>query len=66
MANGEYNDVVILPDTYHQVVAAAEANAIIGSAPVHTPGVDTAVDEVRLITVINDDYDNDDYDDGDK
>ena len=59
MASGEDNDVVILPDTDHQVAAAAEANAIIGSAPVQTPVVDTSVDEVRLINVINDDDNND-------
>ena len=60
MPSGEDNDVVIFPETYHHVAAAAEANAIIGSAPVQTPGVDTAVDEVWLITMINDDDDNDD------
>ena len=66
MANGEDNDVVILPETYHQVVEAAEYNAIIGSAPVQNPGVDTAVDELQLITVIHDDDYNDDEDDGAK
>ena len=43
MDNGEDNDVVVLPETDHQVAAAAEANVIIGSAPVQTPGVDKAV-----------------------
>ena len=43
MASGEENDVVVLPETDHQVSGAAEANAIIGSAPVQTPGVDAAV-----------------------
>ena len=63
MASGEDNDLVILPETDHQVAAAAEANAIIGSAPVQTPGVDTSVDEVCLITVIIDDDNNDNNDD---
>ena len=66
MASGEDNDVVFLPETYHQVAEAAEANAIIGSAPVQTPGVYTVVDELQLITVINDDDDNDYGDDGGK
>ena len=63
MASGEDNDVVIMPEIDHQVAAAAEVNAITGSATVQTPGVDTAVDGVRLVTVINDDDDNDDDDD---
>ena len=63
MASGEDNDVVIMSEIYHQVASAAEANAIIGSSPVQTPGVDTTVDEVQLITVINDDDDNDDDND---
>ena len=66
MAIGEENDVVILPETDHQVAADAEGNAKIGYAPVKTPGVDTAVDEVRLIDVINYDDDNDYDDDGTK
>ena len=66
MASGEDNDVVIMPEIDHQVAAAAEVNAITGSATVQTPGVDTAVDGVRLVTVINDDDDNDDDDDGAK
>ena len=65
MASGEENDVVILPETDHQVEAVAEDNSIIGSAPVHTPGVDTAFDELQLINVINDYDDNDDDDDDD-
>ena len=44
MENGEDNDVVILPEIDHQMAAASGANATIGSAPVQTPGVDTAVD----------------------
>ena len=66
MPSGEDNDVVIFPETYHHVAAAAEANAIIVSTPVQTSGVDTAVDEVRLIDVINYDDDNDYDDDGTK
>ena len=66
MASGEENDVVILPETDHQVAVAAEASAIIGSAHVQNPGVDTAVDELQLITVIHDDDYNDDEDDGAK
>ena len=48
------------------MAAAAEKNAIIGSIPVQNPGVDTSVDEVRLITVINDDDNNDHNDDREK
>ena len=65
MASGEDNDVVVFPETDHQVVADDEANAVIGSAPVKTPGVDTVVDELQLINVINDYDDNDDDDDDD-
>ena len=65
-ASGEDNDVVILHETDHQVAAADEANYIIGSAPVQTPGVDTAVDELLLINVINDDDNNDHNDDRSK
>ena len=63
MASGEDNDVVIFPDTENHVAAATEASSVIGSATVQTAGVDTAVDEVRLITMINDDNNNDHNDD---